>query len=110
MRLYRQTDRLEVFQRQVQTQRRNTKVTNRVVIGWMESLSEECGNGCERRQINMTNERRMEFNDRMQWHTNTLTYKQKPSLHAQVNQNCNYPIILPEMIVSQKTLLTFCDK
>lgn len=34
----------------------------------------------------------MEFNDRMQWHTNTMTNKQGPTLHTQVHQKCNYPV------------------
>lgn len=95
-----------VSEGQVQTQ---TKQQSDKSLGeWIDGeLSEECGNngstdGCERGQINTTNERRMEFNDRMQWHTNTLTDKQGPILDTQVHQKCNYPIILSAMIVGPK--------
>ncbi len=93
----------------------NNKVTNRWVNGWMKSWVKDCGNdgstdGGERRQINTPNERRMEFNSRMQRHTNTLTDKQGPTLHTQVHEKCNYPIILHAVIVGQKMLLMFCDR
>lgn len=61
------------------TNRETRQQSHKWLGGWMDGeLSEECGNdgstdGCERRWINAANERQMEFNDRMQWHTNTLT-------------------------------------